>query len=227
MRGSIFGYTVRLDTGKPVAGAKVTLSSAAALGPALEAMRSTNSAGWFTVDGLSAGQWQVTATDPVGRRGEASVSVFDNASTEVTIGLNGMKRWLAQILDRDEADEMADMRSTEDPQTASEPTRRISSEPIRTGSLRGRVVRGATGAPVADATIGVLLAAGPAPDIAPVSDADGYFTMDGLPWGTWELSAVDGEGRHGRAQVELRGIEVVEVVIRIGHGTARRHSTRA
>ncbi|HCT75224.1 MAG TPA: hypothetical protein DGT23_01240 [Micromonosporaceae bacterium] len=70
--------------------------------------------------------------------------------------------------------------------------------------MRGRVVDGA-GRGVADATVMVLRAPGPVPDIAAVSDADGRFVFDSLPAGTYRLRAVGPDGRQGEADVTVPG----------------------
>ncbi len=237
MRGSIYGYVVRIDPERPVAGAKITLFSdfGPAPGVSQDGVRSSDGAGWFTFDKIPAGQWRVIATGPVDGRGEARVSVFDNAVTEVTIDLNGLHRWRAKTLDPDQANDTVGWRSDEDSEVRSEPTQGGVLEPqtpqsresVRIGSLRGRVVRGTSGIPVPDATIGIIRGAGPAPDIAPMTDSEGRFTMDGLPWGTWHLSAVDRDGQRGHAKVRVWGNAVAEIVIQIGHDTTRRPVSRA
>ncbi len=213
MLGSIYGYVVRADTGAPVAAATVKLSSGRGSAPA--ATRSTDAAGWFTFDALAAGRWRVAATGPLGGSGEATASVLDNAVTEVTIGLDARPGW--------PIDDSADPRPDDDAGTQSEhhAAPGIVREPTRIGSVRGRVVRGRSNVPVADATIGILRGSGPAPDIAPMTDAAGHFAMDGLPWGDWVLSATDAEGRRGHATVHVRGYVAAEVVIRIGVDSAR------
>ena len=84
-----------------------------------------------------------------------------------------------------------------------------------TGSVRGRVVRADTGVPVDSATIGILRGAGPAPDIAPLSDADGRFAMDGLPPGEWVIGAIDVDGRRGSVEFRVGKCAVTDVVIEI------------
>ncbi len=237
MRGSIHGYVVRIDPERPVAEATVTLfrDFGSAPGVTQDGVRSSNGAGWFTFEEIPAGHWRVVATGPVDGRGEARVRVFDNAITEVTIDLNGLHRWRAKTLGPGQANDTADWRSDEDSEVRSEPTRGgtlehqapASRDPVRIGSVRGRVVHGATGMPVSDATIGIIRGAGPAPDIAPMTDAEGRFAMDGLPWGAWTLSAVDRDGQRGQAKVKVWGHAIAEIVIQIGHDATRRPTSRA
>ena len=196
MHGSIHGYVVRGDTQRPAAGARVTI--ARGTGSALEAGRRpdagpmTDSAGWFAFSALEEGEWIVRAIGPNNGRGEARLSVFDNAVTEVTIVLNGLHRWMATALgsgDREKA-------------------------PM-TGSVRGRVVRADGGAPVADATVGVLRGAGPAPDIAPLTDALGRFALDGLPPGIWVLAATAPDGARGSAEFSVHANQDTHIEIAV------------
>lgn len=71
-------------------------------------------------------------------------------------------------------------------------------------SIYGCVVD-SEGVPVQGAA--VFIAGGPAavPDIAAESEADGKFSFDGLPPGTWKVRANASEGRSGRAFVEVTG----------------------
>jgi hypothetical protein len=223
MWGSIFGYVVRGDTERPVAGALVSIVSARAPAPdfAPELGQLTNSAGWFAWEGLPEGQWLVIAVEPKSGRGEANVSVFDNSITEVTVRLNRFHRWLASA----QVDEMEEMRSPgsdSDLDDTSETTglddvspAPAFREPVRKGSVRGRVVYASSGSPVAEATITFEGEAGPAPDIAPVTNAEGKFSMDGLPWGTWRFYAIDPQGRRGTAEVHIGGYNTAKVTIRI------------
>ena len=243
MHGSIHGYIIRLDNGQPVAGAQVSIVPLMAHpnGRTAQQTRVTNGAGWFTVEGLPPGSWYVVALGPNGGTGEARVSVFDNATTEVTINLNGLQRWLASTLaTAAQADDMADVQSRYGvPDTGpsdgvveveEQQSSRPAPEPTRTGSVRGQVVCD-SGQPISDATITIVRGAGPAPDIAPVTDSEGHFAMDGLPWGDWELSATDPTGGHGWTELRIWGDEAVTVVIRIGSErasrTSHRHSPKA
>jgi len=196
MHGSIHGYVVRGDTQRPAASATVTIVRATGSAPDIsrepDAGPETDSAGWFAFSALEEGDWIVRAVGPHGGRGEARLSVFDNAVTEVTIALNGLHRWMATALGSANR-EKAPM----------------------TGSVRGRVLRAKGGAPVADATVGVLRGAGPAPDIAPLTDALGHFALDGLPPGTWVLAATAPDGAHGTAEFSIHGNQETHIEIEV------------
>ncbi|MGH7153699.1 MAG: hypothetical protein ACREF3_07190, partial [Acetobacteraceae bacterium] len=223
MRGSIYGYVVRGDSGMPVAGAKVTILKRA--GPTAEMLGSTavalstSGSGWFTFDKIPEGTWLVYAVGPRGGRGNVEVPVFQNAVSEATVALNGLQRWLADTLasvdqsaDAASADKGCDVGKRSGADWSSDLA--VSTgwkESAMTGSVRGRVVRADTGLPVESATIGILSGAGPAPDIAPLSDADGRFVMDGLPPGEWAIGAIDADGRRGSVEFRIRKSAVTDV----------------
>ena len=77
--------------------------------------------------------------------------------------------------------------------------------------LRGRVVDG-TGQPVADATVVVIDAPVPVPDVAAVSDEDGRFVFGGLSAGTYRLRATGPDGNVGGTSI----VVPIEGVIRLG-----------
>lgn len=227
MRGSIYGYVVRGDSGIPVAGAEVTILKRA--GPkalmhgASPVVLSTSGSGWFTFDRVPEGTWLVCAVGPRGGRGNVEVPVFQNAISEATVALNGLQRWLADTLAS--VDQSADAASADARSDVGEGTGANWSSDlalsanrkgsVMTGSVRGRVVRADTGLPVDGATIGILRGAGPAPDIAPLTDADGHFAMDGLPPGAWVIGAIDADGRRGSVEFRVGTGAVTDVVIEI------------
>jgi hypothetical protein len=185
----------------------------------------TSSAGWFAWEGLPEGQWLVIAVEPKGGRGEANVSVFDNSITEVTVRLYGLHRWLASATSPNaQVDDMEEMRSPGSDSDLDNTNETAGSddvspapafrEPVRKGSVRGRVVYASSGSPVAEATI-TFEGAGPAPDIAPVTNVEGKFFIGDLPWGIWRFYAMDPQGRRGTAKVHIRGNETVKVTISI------------
>ncbi len=196
MRGSIHGYVVRGDTRRPVAGATVAVLRGT--GPAQGVCREpdagpmTDSTGWFAFSALDEGEWFVRAIGPNNGRGEARLAVFDNAVTEVTIVLNGLQRWMATALGSGEQGKAP-----------------------MTGSVRGRVLRADTHAPVADATVGVVRGAGPAPDIAPLTDALGRFALDGLPPGIWVLAATAPDGARGTAEFSIHADQETHIEIEV------------
>lgn len=83
MLGSLCGCVVRAEDESPIGGATVTIVSGA--GPAPDIAPLTNSAGWFALDALPAGVWVLRALGPGRETGQATVSVFDYALTDVTI----------------------------------------------------------------------------------------------------------------------------------------------
>lgn len=126
--------------------------------------------------------------------------VFENALSEVTIRVVGTPG-----------------ASQQGPPT-SPPT---NTERDMPGSVRGRVVRADNGKPIREATITVVRGAGPAPDIAPLTDRGGWFALDGLPAGDWVLRALGPGGEAGEATVRVSPDSVVEAVIKVGTTTAR------
>ncbi len=78
--------------------------------------------------------------------------------------------------------------------------------------ISGQVVDGA-GRGVADASVLVVRAPGPAPDIAAVSTGDGRFVFGGLTAGAYRLRAIGPDGRQGEADVTVPGSGAV---IRLG-----------
>jgi protocatechuate 3,4-dioxygenase beta subunit len=79
--------------------------------------------------------------------------------------------------------------------------------------IHGRVVDGA-GRGVAEATVIVVQARAPVPDVAAVSDAQGRFVFSGLPAGTYRLRAVGPYGGEGETDVTVPRPE--DGVIRLG-----------
>lgn len=199
MAGSIGGYVVRARSTEPLEGAEVFILEG--VGPVPEAgYLVTDSAGWFSLQGLSPGDWSLGARGPDGGKGEATVHVFDNALSEVTI-------------------EVADVPQTQRRSPAGR-TRRSRSGHGRggarlVGSIRGRVIRGGTGKPVVDATITIVRGAGPAPDIGPVTDRSGRFVLDGLVEGEWLLKALAPDGSIGTGTAHVSVGHAAEVLIEV------------
>ena len=86
------------------------------------------------------------------------------------------------------------------------------------GNVRGRVVRMKDGQPIQDATITVVSGAGPAPDIAPLSNQSGLFSLDGLPVGRWSFRAIAPDGQSGEAAVTVTADVVANVTIQVRSG---------
>jgi len=66
-------------------------------------------------------------------------------------------------------------------------------------------VRDLDGQPVPEATVFVLSAPGPTPDIAAITNADGTFVLFGLPDGDYVLKAVGPTGTSGTAIATVPG----------------------
>jgi uncharacterized GH25 family protein len=216
VRGSIQGYVVRGDRGTPIFGATVSIAYDAVVTAEHEKSgphyQTTNSAGWFAFDQLREGSWVVHARTSEGGRGEARAPVFDNAVSEVRIELNGLHRWIATL---DSDDRMCDVSSADETWGGS----KGGGQRMPTGGVQGRVVYAGDGAPVDGATIGIVRGAGPAPDIAPLTDASGRFALDGLPPGAWALRAVGPDGAEGSAEVRVADNAIVDLIIMISRGT--------
>lgn len=81
------------------------------------------------------------------------------------------------------------------------------------GSVQGRVVQKGSGAAVDGATIVVVRGAGPLPDIAPMTDSDGRFSLDGLAAGEWVLDAYGTSGEKGQGHASVQAGAVAQLVI--------------
>lgn len=82
------------------------------------------------------------------------------------------------------------------------------------GNLCGYVVR--NGTPVPDAAISVVEGPGQYPDLAPLSDASGWFALDRLQPGLWRVSALAPDGGSGEASFEIWDNSLSEVTIELG-----------
>lgn len=186
MTGCVSGQVVRAGDGAAVPDAEV----AAVGGPRRSGPVVTGPGGTFFLGRLPAGRWRVTATTPAGRTQTAGVYVFDDAVSELTI-------------------EVPEPRANRRPG----PNRRRD-RPM-TGGVRGRVVDADDGRPVPEAAVSVVRGPGPAPDIAPLTDEDGRFALDGLPVGDWRLRAIGPAGEAGEATVLVAAGTDAQVVIAV------------
>ena len=167
----------------------------------------TDREGWFVLDDLSPGDWRLRAMGPNGETGDATAHVSAGALNEVTIALGRVRR-------------------REPPAARAVSTRTGKRRRAVTGTVRGRVVRADNGAAIADATITVAGGPGAAPDIAPITGADGSFVLDGLTPGEWQLAAVGPEGETGRARVTVAAGSVASALIRVAARAAGRSRRR-
>jgi hypothetical protein len=190
MRGSLCGYVVRDDTERPLDRAVVQALAGAAREPRTTL---TDKAGWFVLDGLPPGNWLLHAQGPDSETGEASAPVFANAFSDVTIRV-GASCGDGQVVG-----------------VNSESKGRV--KQMQHGSVNGNVVRAGTGEPVQDASVSVVKGAGPAPDIAPLTNAEGRFILDGLPPGDWTFRARGPDGEMGEAAVRVLAGKAVDMTI--------------
>jgi len=196
--GSVRGVVVRdFDTGQPVPGARISVVSGEGREPDVHPV--TDADGAFALDGLPEGEWLLRALGPGGETGRATVHVFENALSDVTIEIAGG--------------------APRTPRRGGGTRSSSRSERGMRGSLQGRVIRGDDGSPIPDATITVMTGPGPAPDIAPVSDDSGVFRLDGLPAGQWTLRAIASDGSRGEAKVSVTAGAVADVIIYVPTGT--------
>jgi hypothetical protein len=178
MRGNVVGSVVHAGSNRPVARAEVSVLAGPV--PTRELGVLTNEAGRFDLRAWPPGRWRLRATGPLGERGEGEVQVFNDAVSDLLIETDG-GRYVEP--------------RTPVPGQGGTPATRSS------GGIRGRVVLGVSGRPIADAAITILRGAGPAPDIAPLTNADGAFALDDLPSGVWSLRAVGPDGQSGETTV--------------------------
>lgn len=190
MRGSLCGYVVLDGSGQPVEKALVE----AVAGEVMEPRSArTDRSGWFVLDWLPPGQWLLYAWTPDNREGGASAPVYANAFSDVTIRV-GTAAAGRQGPARDSVFKAWVAR-------------------MQHGSVDGHVIRAATGEPVADASITVVRGAGPAPDIAPVTDPQGRFRLGSLPTGDWTFRALAPDGVAGEATARVLPGRIVGLTI--------------
>ena len=201
--GSLSGRVIRADDNEPLGEVAVMIVRGPAAAPDVASV--TDRDGWFALDDLAPGSWHLRADGPNGETGDATVHVEGGALSEVTI-----------LLARRDGDEVMPA-ATATLRTANRRRR------VVTSTVRGRVVRADSGEPVADAAITASGGPSAAPDIAPLSDADGLFFLDGLAPGQWQLSALGPGGETGQTGVTLETSSISNVVIRVeAQGRPRR-----
>ncbi len=84
------------------------------------------------------------------------------------------------------------------------------------GSIAGKVVAVTTGYPIENASVMVLHGAGSAPDIAPLTNAQGRFSLEGLAAGEWRLRVFAPSGQTATPRIEVRANETAMVTVVIG-----------
>jgi Carboxypeptidase regulatory-like domain len=135
---------------------------------------------------LPPGPWRIKTT------GAAAivVEVLSLATTAVTLALN------------------AHANSTPSPAPYPEDT--------HTGSITGHVIFADNDMPIPYASVMVLSGAGPAPDIAPLTNTAGRFVLDGLRPGEWTVRVITAQGLRTDARVRVAPGQRAELVVRIG-----------
>ncbi|MBI2823951.1 MAG: carboxypeptidase regulatory-like domain-containing protein [Planctomycetia bacterium] len=192
--GSIRGRVVGAG-GSPIGDA--TLTVVAGAGQFADIAPVTDQDGWFALDNLPVGRWRLRAMEPGGATGEAAVEVFENALSEMTI----------EIPDVGSNDGPAGGRPAERPHELA-------------GSLRGNVIRADNHEPVGRVTVMIVGGPAAAPDVAPVTDRDGWFAFDDLAPGDWHLRADGPNGETGDATAHVEGGALSEVTILVARGDA-------
>lgn len=82
----------------------------------------------------------------------------------------------------------------------------------------GRVVD-ADGRPVADAAVMIVAGPSPVPDLAAMTDGDGWFAFGGLPGGRWTICASAPDGRVGECEASIgsHGMCVIVLSEQVGY----------
>lgn len=188
MSGSISGTVIDAATLHAVAGAQISVHFLGAVGQEWRAVQRdlSDAAGGFFFSDLEAGVWRITCRPPFGPEVEVSTRVHDDALTSLEIEIEG------DVVSGGGGTAVADL-----------------------GRIRGWVVEATTGAPVENASVTIAEAAGPAPDIAALTNAAGAFAFDALPAGNLILEARSPAGGSGRAAATLAAGDEVEVTIEV------------
>jgi hypothetical protein len=92
MAGSVRGYVVRAGGGDttPLPEASVSVLRGPAAAPDIAAL--ADDSGWFMLDGLAEGDWQLVACGPNGERGEVAVRVYDDSVSDTVIKARPLPR---------------------------------------------------------------------------------------------------------------------------------------
>lgn len=200
MVGSLTGTVVRGASLQPESGMVLrfaAVSNSLQLSVEYKLARS-DAAGWFALDGLRPGRWSVSYQDSHGAWRQFYSHVLEQATTSIDIDV------CASPGVPSEGQQMQTAHSGD--------------EPGRPGAIAGRVIDARSGLAIADAAITMIKAAGPFPDIAPLTDAAGAFSLGDLPPGEWAFRVLCPDGRVGDGSVTVRSGRTVETVIEIGGG---------
>lgn len=180
MNGSLSGYVVADD--RAVVGAAVTIVSGPGRAPDVAPVSDTD--GWFTLDDLAVGRWRLQAHAPDGTIGVASVDVWADSLSEVTIVMGQRDEPGADILldkkvqrngspSNDDVTNRDAAASRQPPQQA---VHRRGGKGHVVG-VKGRVSEPVSGRPVVDVLVVLTDAPGPLRHRASITDEDGKFSM--------------------------------------------------
>jgi uncharacterized GH25 family protein len=199
MSSTVQGY-VRLANEKKVsANARVTIKHLGDAGHerASKSVQSTTTDGdgWFAFRDVDAGRYLVAAAGA--RAQEINLEDFTNITLELSI-----------------------------PSGASEPAYEPAPEPdlspdilgAAAASIRGRVISARNGYAIEDASVMLLSGPGSAPDIAPLTNANGEFSFHGLAAGPWTLRAIAPDGASKQLRVDVRSDDTAIVTLAVDTG---------
>ena len=87
----------------------------------------------------------------------------------------------------------------------------LTATPALAGSIEG-VVKDSDGQPMLGIRLGIVSGTAPFPEIAPVTNGDGFYRFPTIPQGTFSVAVHDGQGNRIALQsVEVRHGEVSEL----------------
>ncbi|MGD9754460.1 MAG: carboxypeptidase-like regulatory domain-containing protein [Acidimicrobiia bacterium] len=209
MAGSLSGYVVRAERAE----ASATVTIVDGPGSFIDLALVTDADGWFSLDDLAAGSWTLRATATDGATSQATVELWDNSLSEMTIDVAGATSqspdiWLVT--------------PSPDAQDAGIPTEdRTSYDAVGWASpaiIVGQVTDSASGAPVANALVMVTDGPGPLVDMAVRTDIHGYFAVPAVEAGNWGLRAYGENGSSGEALVAVESNRRCDVTITLVRG---------
>ncbi len=196
MKGSISGYVIYADNGDPIPRAAIKILH----GPGIKSQSAmfTNGAGYFALNNVEEGEWVLSATSPTGQAQTASVSVFDDAVSSLTIEFPGLPSYMT------------------DPEDSA-----------MTGSVQGRVLSLEDEMPLSGVAITILRGPGSAPDLSALTNEAGGFELDGLSEGMWVIGAFGSAGGSGTSSVYVSPGYSVEILILLPGTSKNRQRPRA
>ncbi len=154
MSGNVCGYVVRGE--QPVADAAITVVQGP--GDHVDLSPLTDNDGWFALDDLQAGRWQLRAYAPDGSAGEAAVDIWDDSLSEVTISVADAQyptptNGRPDVWREPDPDLDAPRPRYRKPRRPANEDLPPAERPAVPGSVFGQVTDATTGAPVAGAVV--------------------------------------------------------------------------